>query len=626
MRAGGSYALDREGNRILQFPIFEKGAGDYAKAMLFGKWSGDTAQDYIDRGFKGLNAKETAAYEEMRDKLGVAPQDAYEAVLSLRGFEAVKDAEGNTVQGVKEQQRLALLDNDKLTAAQKAALDKAVIVSGEDEMPADYSDRTAFLLSKYIDESRQDAARGALESGLSIDQFAQWDDRRRALENEKGADDKKVRTDAEARLLVLDEVMQDTGLTDAEKQAVADYVLISSIGEEDEKTRKNWNEIAKGKVNATDFVRFQADAAIYDKWAKGSGTDNADNVADILRGYDSLTDEQRDVLFQTYSSSMSRNPFHVSEYEKTIDQNGTFYAALTGDGKARVRSLLNEYEQHINEGRELSEWRAKAYMAEKEAGISPATYAMYRVALETANTDNKGNPRTTEATACVRAMDGLTQQQRAYLWQSTNTSWKKNPFGAATVGDYQSGEETGINPIAGAQITSDFGPRESFQTDNGAMSSSLHPSIDLAAPEGTPIGAYKSGKVVKSGWSEGGYGWVIEIEHSDGTVSAYHHMMEKSAVPVGTEVKQGETVGKVGQTGNSTGPHLDLSILRDGTPIDPATMIPEFKDKATGYVWDGSSVYTTVTSGSGKSSGGGSSGRSSGPQRPQRPKRPSRRR
>ncbi|WP_031475558.1 peptidoglycan DD-metalloendopeptidase family protein [Agathobaculum desmolans] len=625
VRAGGSYALDRDGNRILQFPIFEKGAGDYAKAMLFGKWSGDTAQDYIDRGFKGLNAKETAAYEEMRDKLGVAPQDAYEAVLSLRGFEAVKDAEGNTVQGVKEQQRLALFDNDKLTAAQKAALDKAVIVSGEDEMPADYSDRTAFLLSKYIDESRQDAARGALESGLSIDQFAQWDDRRRALENEKGADDKKVRTDAEARLLVLDEVMQDTGLTDAEKQAVADYVLISSIGEEDEKTRKNWNEIAKGKVNATDFVRFQADAAIYDKWAKGSGTDNADNVADILRGYDSLTDEQRDVLFQTYSSSMSRNPFHVSEYEKTIDQNGTFYAALTGDGKAHVRSLLNEYEQHINEGRELSEWRAKAYMAEKEAGISPATYAMYRVALETANTDNEGNPRTTEATACVRAMDGLTQQQRAYLWQSTNTSWKKNPFGAATVGEYQSGEETGINPIAGAQITSDFGPRESFQTDNGAMSSSLHPSIDIAAPEGTPIGAYKSGKVVKSGWSDG-YGWVIEIEHSDGTISAYHHMMEKSAVPVGTEVKQGETVGKVGQTGNSTGPHLDLSILRNGTPIDPATMIPEFKDKATGYVWDGSSVYTTVTSGSGKSSGGGSRGRSSGPQRPQRPKRPSRRR
>ena len=62
---------------------------------------------------------------------------------------------------------------------------------------------------------------------------------------------------------------------------------------------------------------------------------------------------------------------------------------------------------------------------------------------------------------------------------------------------------------------------------------------------------------------------------------------------------------------------MDLSILRDGTPIDPATMIPEFKDKATGYVWDGSSVYTTVTSGSGKSSGGGKNG-SRGSGEPQR--------
>lgn len=609
--AGGSYTYDSDGNRVLQFPAYGQKPQDYARAMLFGKWSSEEAQEYIDKGFKGLSADETAVFDQLRNNMGLDARQAMDTILSLRGFESVKDSEGNTVQTVKDQQRLVLFDNENLTPEQKAAVDRALIVSGEDEQPADYSDRNAFLLGQYVSESRRDAARSALETGLSIDQFVQWDDRLSELKNEKGTDDKAVRSAAEARQMTLDEILKDSTLSDSEKQALADYVLISSIGEEDEKARKNWETIAKGKVNASDFVRFQADASVYDAWAEGTGTDNAANVAEILRGYDGLTDEQRDVLFQTYRDNMSVNPFHVSVYEKSIDPNGSFYGALTDDGKARLRSLLNEYEQDINEGTELSEWRAKAYMAEKEAGISPATYAMYRVALETANTDGKGNPRQSEAEACVNAMDGLTQYQKAYLYASTNSSWKNNPFGSATVGEYSSGQEVGINPVAGAAVTSRFGPRDSFQTDNGAMSSSLHPSIDIGAAEGTPIGAYKSGKVTQNGWVDG-YGWTIEVTHSDGTVSAYHHMMEQSPVAVGTEVKQGEQIGKVGQTGNSKGAHLDLTITRDGKPIDPATLIPELQDSATGYVWTGSNVYTNVTSGSGQSSGssGGSSGSS----------------
>lgn len=606
--AGGSYTYDSDGNRVLQFPAYGQKPQDYARAMLFGKWSSEEAQEYIENGFKGLSADETVVFDQLRNDMGLDARQAMDTILSLRGFESDKD--GETGLSVKDQQRLALFDNENLTPEQKAAVDRALIVSGEDEQPADYSDRNAFLLGQYVSESRRDAAREAISHGLSIDQFVTWDDRLSELTGEKDENDKKVRTEAEARGIVLDEVMQDSTLSDSEKQAIADYVLISSIGEEDEKTRENWETIAKGKVNASDFVRFQADTSVYDDWAEGTGTDNAANVATILRGYDSLTDEQRDVLFQTYRDNMSVNPFHVSVYEKSIDPNGSFYGALTDDGKARLRSLLNEYEQDINEGAELDEWRAKAYMAEKEAGISPATYAMYRVALETANTDDKGNPRQSEAEACVNAMDGLTQYQKAYLYASTNSSWKNNPFGSAAVGEYSSGQEVGINPVAGATVTSRFGPRKSFQTDNGAMSSSLHPSIDIGAAEGTPIGAYKSGKVTQNGWVNG-YGWTIEVTHSDGTVSAYHHMMEQSPVAVGTEVKQGEQIGKVGQTGNSKGAHLDLTITRDGKPIDPATLIPELQDSATGYVWTGSNVYTNVTSGSGQDSGG-SSGSSSG--------------
>ncbi len=591
VRAGGSYALDRDGNRILQFPIFEKGVDDYAKAMLFGKWSGDTAQDYIDSGFKGLNAKETAAYEEMRDKLGVPPQDAYEAVLGLRGFETVKDAEGNTVQGVKEQQRLALLDNDKLTAAQKAALDRAVIVSGEDEVPADYSDRTAFLLSQYIDDNRKDAARAALETGLSIDQFAQWDDRRRELENEKGADDKNVRSKAEARLKMLDEVMRDAGLRDSEKQALADTVLISSMGDSE---REEWETIAKGKVDASDYIRFSSDVSAYKKEYKNSGADNSANVAEILRGYESLDDKQRDVLFQTYSSTMKNNPFHVSEYESRLSDN-TFFKDLNENGRAELRAMANEYEQAIREERELNSWQGKVYMA-KEAGIAPETYLLYRVALEATNADGKGSAKSAEAATAVKLIPGLTQQQRAYLWQSTNTSWKKNPFGSATVSKYSDEGDGAVNPVEGGTLSSVFGPRQS--PTRGA--SSWHKAIDIAADAGTPVRSTLPGKVVAvnpSGYG-GGYGVSVRIEHADGIVTEYHHMQEGSAdnIHVGDEVAAGQQIGAVGSTGISTGPHLDMQVWKDGQIVDPLTIIPGY-GAPSGYTYDGSVSSGVIASG-----------------------------
>lgn len=585
--------------------------GNILKGLAFGRYATDAGKEYIENGMKMLSEAKTETFKKGVTEQGMDEATLYDAIVRMSQAESVKDETGKTITSAKEAARRLLFDREDMTPEQKKWLDKQLLVDPDsDQTPADYTDYTSFVLSMYDSESRREAAEQAVQHGLTVDQFVQWDDRLRELTNEKGTDDKKVRTAAEARSMVLDEVLQNSALLDSEKEAIADYVIISSIGEEDEKTRQNWENIAKGKVNASDFVRFQADASIYGDWAEGTDTDNAANVAKILRGYEGLTDEQRDVLFQTYRDNMSVNPFHVSVYEKAIDPNGSFFSALTDDGKARLRSLLNEYEQDINEGAELDEWRAKAYMAEKEAGIAPGIYAMYRVALETANTDGKGNPRQSEAEACVNAMDGLTQYQKAYLYASTNSSWKNNPFGNATVGEYSSGLEIGINPIEGGTVTSGFGPRDSFQTDNGAMSSSNHPSIDIGAPEGTPIGAYKSGKVTKNGWVDG-YGWTIEVTHGDGTVSAYHHMMEQSPVSVGTEVTQGDQIGKVGQTGNSKGAHLDLTITRDGKPIDPASLIPELKDSATGYVWTGSNVYTNVTSGSGKSSSGSGSGKNS---------------
>lgn len=610
MLAGGSYVHDNDGNLKLQFPAYGESPLDWARAAVFGKWSSPEAQEYIDNGFKGLSADETSVYNYLRDTAGVEPRQAMDVITSLRGFESVKDSEGNTVQTVKDQQRLALFDNENLTPEQKAAIDRALIVSGEDEQPADYSDRNAFLLGQYVNESRRDAARSALETGLSIDQFVQWDDRLSELKNEKGTDDKAVRSAAEARQMTLDEILKDSMLSDSEKQALADTVVISSMSESQ---RDEWENMAKGKVDATDYVRFTDAVAAYKKEYKDTGADNSANVAEILRGYDGLTDEQRDVLFQTYSSTMKNNPFHVSEYEQRM-QGNSFYDDLNEVGRAEVRALANEYEQAINEGKELSDWQGKAYMAE-EAGISPETYILYRVALSASNADGKGSAKQSEAETAVNLIPGLTQQQKAYLYQSTNTSWKNNPFGSATVTKYNAETTEAINPVEDGTLSSSFGPRSSPT----AGASSWHKAIDIAASAGTPVKSVMPGTVVavnKSGYG-GGYGVSVRVDHGNGIITEYHHMQEGSAdgINVGDTVEAGQQIGKVGSTGISTGPHLDMQAWKDGQIVDPLTIIPGYGEPS-GYVYDGSVSSGVISSGAAQAAAAetssGSSGQSSG--------------
>lgn len=608
--AGGSYTYDNKGNRILQFPAYGQKPQDYARAMLFGKWSSEEAQEYIENGFKGLSADETAVFDQLRNNMGLDARQAMDTILSLRGFESVKDSEGNTVQTVKDQQRLALFDNENLTPEQKAAIDRALIVSGEDEQPADYSDRNAFLIGQYVNESRRDAARSAIETGLSIDQFVQWDDRLGELTNEKGTDAKAVRSAAEARELTLDEILKDSTLSDSEKQALADTVVISSMSETQ---RDEWESVVKGKVNATDYVRFTDAVAAYKKEYKDTGADNSANVAEILRGYGGLSDSQRDVLFQTYSSTMKNNSFHVSEYEQRMQGNG-FYDDLNEAGRAEVRALANEYEQAINEGKELSDWQGKAYMAE-EAGISPETYILYRVALSATNADGKGSAKQSEAETAVNLIPRLTQQQKAYLYQSTNTSWKNNPFGSATVTKYNAETTEAINPVEGGTLSSSFGPRSSPT----AGASSWHKAIDIAASAGTPVKSVMPGTVVavnKSGYG-GGYGVSVRVDHGNGIITEYHHMQEGSAdgINVGDTVEAGQQIGKVGSTGISTGPHLDMQAWKDGQIVDPLTIIPGYGEPS-GYVYDGSVSSGVISSGAAQAAAAetnsGSSGQSTG--------------
>ncbi|MEU8461985.1 M23 family metallopeptidase [Streptomyces sp. NPDC029003] len=115
-------------------------------------------------------------------------------------------------------------------------------------------------------------------------------------------------------------------------------------------------------------------------------------------------------------------------------------------------------------------------------------------------------------------------------------------------------------PTSAYTLTSHYG-------DSGSMwSSGHHTGLDFAAPTGTPVKAVGGGKVISAGWS-GPYGYRIVLQLDDGTEVWYCHL-SSMAVTSGS-VGAGETIGRVGATGNVTGAHLHLEVRRGGSTVDP---------------------------------------------------------
>lgn len=110
--------------------------------------------------------------------------------------------------------------------------------------------------------------------------------------------------------------------------------------------------------------------------------------------------------------------------------------------------------------------------------------------------------------------------------------------------------------------TSHFGQQEK------GLRSAPHKGLDLAAKSGTPIKSLKSGKVLTAAYSKSAGYWVV-VQQDDGTVAKYMHMQKGLNVKAGQKVQAGQTLGKMGSTGRSTGTHLHMQIEKNGKAIDP---------------------------------------------------------
>jgi murein DD-endopeptidase MepM/ murein hydrolase activator NlpD len=128
-------------------------------------------------------------------------------------------------------------------------------------------------------------------------------------------------------------------------------------------------------------------------------------------------------------------------------------------------------------------------------------------------------------------------------------------------------------PVAGAEITQTFGPSPYDFEPPAFGFPHFHTGIDLAAPMGTPVYAAAGGIVAVAAGSSVGYGNHIIIAHDVNTMTLYGHL-QAMAVQPGQTVRQGQLIGLMGSTGNSTGPHLHFEARVNNHATDPAPFLP----------------------------------------------------
>lgn len=119
-----------------------------------------------------------------------------------------------------------------------------------------------------------------------------------------------------------------------------------------------------------------------------------------------------------------------------------------------------------------------------------------------------------------------------------------------------------IWPVEGV-LTSRFGIRRGRR----------HDGIDIAAPEGTPIRAAADGQVLYAGNQQTGYGNLVILRHAGDMITVYAHN-QRNLVAESDRVEQGQTIGLVGSTGRSTGPHLHFEIRKRTKPRNPLFFLP----------------------------------------------------
>lgn len=423
---GGSYTVDADGSRKLQYPVFTDDTWETAmnagRMMLFGKSSLPTAQDWVEDNFSTLGAKQTAAYQDMLEA-GIQGEDAFALLQELRGAEKT--------------------DEQSRNAVQREILRKAD-VPGEGKAITYYA-----LLASDRERELMDALDGA-DPGAVTDMLLDIKD----ANSLKGAAASGAKREAIAK----------APLTDEEKQTVYRYVTGTKQEDGSYTTSREDDIIAfrQAGLDFDTFLKVQNEYTAVNEKYSGAGekamafsrwvnsldltAEQAETVRDCFRYFSQIPAEaaRYDSFVSAgldddaaYALADSLNALEPEEGKKTVSNVQRYRAVLS--------AKLSEDEQLAALQELMQESEYSKLQVGYDHGILPEAYVRFRELLPQYDADGNGTLNQKEVEKALDSMGGgiglvlpggsgrdqpLTVNQQAVLWQLANKSWKpnKNPY------------------------------------------------------------------------------------------------------------------------------------------------------------------------------------------------------
>ena len=227
----------------------------------------------------------------------------------------------------------------------------------------------------------------------------------------------------------------------------------------------------------------------------------------------------------------------------------------------RLESEKNRLDSALTE---VSERRAEAATAEAELRTLQQRAQSAADTAERLQRERTGSLADTQANAS--RLRALAAEEEAMAAQITRSLSAGGNLGGSTGSGVFQGRMTW--PVPGFhRVSSPFG----WRTHPIFGGQEMHTGVDIAGPgiNGATVVSAGDGRVISAGW-RGGFGNTVIVDHGDGVTTLYAHLSSIQA-SVGQQVTAGQAIGRVGSTGNSTGPHLHWEVRVNGQPRNPMT-------------------------------------------------------
>jgi murein DD-endopeptidase MepM/ murein hydrolase activator NlpD len=260
------------------------------------------------------------------------------------------------------------------------------------------------------------------------------------------------------------------------------------------------------------------------------------------------------------NNSLNSNSSAIASLAPTTNSRNL---PLSKSNKTNIVPSADEDPYIANLRAEIDQLRAQ-YKQEQEQKVSGDVKAASLVSV----TNQQLKPKAKSNPAPISTTKLNAKSNSASLQSNFESNLSKKNLVALKLPPLSNSEEYLPNAFDGYAW-----PAEGVMTSGyGLRWGRMHQGIDIAGPIGTPVLAAAAGKVIGAGWYDG-YGYLIKVEHLDGSVTMYAHN-NRIVVAHGQQVEKGEQIAEMGSTGNSTGSHLHFEIhLRGQEIVDPLTLL-----------------------------------------------------